>query len=266
MMKTSGNQEVVWVTGASSGIGRGLAKRLAEQGSCVIASARSIDILKDLSQENKNITPRSLDVCDANSLSAAATDIQNQFGYIDKVIINAGSCEYFDVTDPDWDMMRRVMEVNYFGSINTVAQALPLLRNAISKNKSEHSNNLENKQPEIIVIASLASVVPFPRAEAYGSSKAALQYFFESLRVDLAKENIAVTIVQPGFVKTPLTDKNDFPMPFLIDVDTAVNVIVDKIKSKRKLFYFPKRLGWLIYFMRAVPALWHWLVTKQLAR
>jgi short-subunit dehydrogenase len=128
------------------------------------------------------------------------------------------------------------------------------------------SASIKTKKPEIIVVASLASVIPFPRAEAYGSSKAALQYFFESLRIDLAKEDIGVTIIQPGFVKTPLTEKNDFPMPFLIDVDTAVEVIVDKIKSKRKLFYFPRRLGWLIYFMRAVPALWYWLVIKKLAR
>ncbi|MGH1469727.1 MAG: SDR family NAD(P)-dependent oxidoreductase [Cellvibrionaceae bacterium] len=264
----SGRQEVIWITGASSGIGRGLAIKMASQGHQVIASARSSDDLYQLSIENKNIATHVVDVCDVENLNSVSALIEKQYGYIDKIIINAGSCEYFDVDEPDWGMMRRVMEVNYFGSINTVQQALPLLRKSLgsTKKSSANSKEEENCYPHIVVVASLASVVPFPRAEAYGASKAALQYFFESLRIDLDKENIGVTIIQPGFVKTPLTDKNDFPMPFIITADEAVDTIVKKMGKQNRLFYFPKRLGLLIYLMRTFSSFWHWLAVNKLSR
>jgi short-subunit dehydrogenase len=244
----------IWITGASTGIGRELALQLAAAGHQVFASARTRSTLEQLSEISSpypiQIIP--CDVSDRNSLLAAARDIESRVGCINKVIVNAGTCEYFSVSDPDWAMMHRVMAVNFFGAINTVEAALPLLRKAPKGNA------------HLIAVASLASVVPFSRAEAYGASKAALQYFFESLRVDLDSEAIAVTVIQPGFVETPLTAKNDFPMPFMLSAATAARIIVRQLGSKPRLIRFPRRLAWMLALMGHLPALWHYVVTKQL--
>lgn len=267
----------IWLTGASSGIGRALALSLVSAGHRVVISARSVEKLQSVVDEadkklsSNQIICEPMDATQIDSVQLAAENINKQLGGIDCVIINAGVCEYFDVDKPDWDMMRRVMDVNYFGAINTVRAAIPLLKlNANSKkNQRNQINQINNEQlsnPKIMAIASLASVVPFPRAEAYGASKAAMQYFFEALRIDLQKENIDVTVVQPGFVKTPLTDKNDFPMPFIMNVDDAVERVSLALEKDKHLFYFPKRLGWLLYGLQKFPKLWYWLAVNKLSR
>jgi len=113
------------------------------------------------------------------------------------------------------------------------------------------------------VVASQATAAPFPRAEAYGASKAALQYFFDSLRLDLASENIDVCVVNPGFVDTPLTRRNDFDMPFLMDADKAAGLIVDKLQSRPRQFSFPLRLSLLLGLARLLPSAWQKLVAPQ---
>ena len=251
--------EIIWVTGASTGIGRALAEQFAQQGHRVIASARSLSKLEQPAGENLSASIHLLpcDVVDKVSLQQAAQHIQDKFGHIDKVIVNAGTCEYFSIKNPDWEMMRRVMEVNYFGAINTIEVALPLLR------QSPHNQSPHN-QGHIVALASMATDVAFPRAQAYGGSKAALKYFFESLRVDLAVEKIAVTVVQPGFVATPLTAKNDFLMPFMISAEQAANTIIAKLNRKPFLIRFPRRLSWLLAIMSRLPSLWHYFAVHQL--
>ncbi len=245
--------EIIWIVGASSGIGHTLAQKLLKTNK-VVVSARNRTALETLVEEDTaaNLTIFPCDVTDTASLRVTAQKIDEKFGCIDRVIINAGICEYFDVQNPDWDMMRRVMEVNYFGAINTAAKALPLLR----KSKKEKAH--------MVAVASMASDLAFPKAQAYGSSKAALKYFFESMRVDLAEENIGVTVVQPGFVETPLTAKNDFPMPFMISVDQAAKVIIDKMQGKPLLIRFPKRLSYLLGTMSRFPWLWYQIASKHL--
>ena len=246
--------EIVWITGASTGIGRAIALQYAAKGVRVFASARSEQKLSELVQaaSNNRITALPCDVTKIESLRQAAQTLLEKAGYLDRVIINAGTCEYFSVAKPDWDMMARVMKVNFFGAVNTVEVALPLLRN--NPNNNGH----------IAVTASLASVVPFSRAQAYGASKAALHYFFDSLRVDLAREKIAVTVIQPGFVETPMTAQNDFPMPFKLHSEKAAAIIIKKLNAKPRLIRFPKRLAWLLSTLRHLPGLWHWLATKPL--
>ncbi len=248
------NNEVIWITGASSGIGLSLAEKLSLAGNKVIISSRNREELNRISTRYENITGVVCDVTNSSDLQQCADKIANEFTFIDRVIINAGNCEYFDIESPDWEMASRVMSVNFFGAINTFAKALPLLKKS---NKSS---------PHIVVVASLASVVPFPRAEAYGASKAALQYFFESMRIDLANQNIAVTVVQPGFVKTPLTDKNDFPMPFMVSVDKASDVILKKMEKQPRIIQFPLRLAFLLRFMSCFSGLWNWLAINKLGR
>lgn len=246
--------ETIWITGASSGIGEALALSLAGTNNRVIATARDSAKLNKVKQRfNHAINSLPGDITDRQALTNMGKRIEQEYGFIDRVIINAGTCEYFDVANPDWEMAARVMNVNFFGAINTLAVALPLLKKS-------------SRKPHIVVIASLASVVPFPRSEAYGASKAAVQYYFDSLRIDLAAQGIAVTVVQPGFVETPLTSQNDFDMPTLLKVDAAADIILRKIEDYPLLVSFPKRLAWTLYCFRWFPGLWHWIAVNKLSR
>jgi short-subunit dehydrogenase len=242
--------KVIWVTGASSGLGRSLVLSLANQGHQVIASARDQKALLDLQELNPNIFAMPCDMVDESSLASVQSKIAEQFSAIDQIILNAGTCEYLDFPKPDWSAIRRVMEVNYFGTINCLKVALPLLR-------SSHVS-----RPHIIAIASQVTNAPFPRSEAYGASKAALQYFFDSLRIDLNDDNIDITVVNPGFVDTPLTRKNNFDMPFLMDVDQAAKRIIKNIASRPRVYSFPKRLQGLLLISKLLPSVWQKMVTQ----
>jgi len=241
-------RKVIWITGASSGLGHSLAVALAANGNQVIASARNQEALDKLAELDSNIVAIGCDISDPASLQAASARIQEVSPHLDQVILNAGTCEYLDFPQPDWAAVRRVMEINFFGTVNCVEMALPLLRKASGRN------------PHIVAVASQVTAAPFPRAEAYGASKAAMQYFFDSLRIDLAPEGIDVTVVNPGFVDTPLTRKNDFSMPFLMDVDQAANRIVKNIESRPTSYSFPLRLSAMLSLSKLLPGLWRKMV------
>ncbi len=246
-----GRQKVIWVTGASSGLGRSLALQLANAGSLVIASARNQSALDELAVHSDNIRTLACDITDITAFPALAKQIAEISPHLDQAILNAGNCEYLDFPNPDWAAVRRVMEVNFFGTVNCVEFALPLLRAAHSP------------RPHLVVVASQVTAAPFPRAEAYGASKAALQYFCDSLRLDLADEQIDVSVVNPGFVDTPLTRKNDFEMPFLMDVDKAAGLIVDNLGGRPRRYSFPFRLSLLLGISKVAPALWQKIVTSD---
>ena len=245
------SSKVTWITGASSGLGRSLALELAGKGNLVIASARNEEALKQLAEANDNIVALPFDITDDSALEAMRTRISGITLHLDRVILNAGSCEYLDFPNPDWEAIRRVMEINYFGTVNCVRLALPLLRESTSE------------RPHIVAVASQATAAPFPRAEAYGSSKAAIQYFFDSLRLDLASENIDITVVNPGFVDTPLTRKNNFSMPFLMDVDMAAQRIVKNIESRPRCYSFPLRLSAMLFLSKLMPGVWQKMVAPK---
>ncbi|WP_235015398.1 SDR family oxidoreductase [Oceanicoccus sp. KOV_DT_Chl] len=223
--------ETIWITGASTGIGRDLALLLAEQGNTVIASARSESGLQQLAALNANIIPLVFDVSRADAIDAVRSELLKHSPYLDRVILNAGTCEYLDISAPDWDMMQRVMTTNYFGAVNSLAVAMPLLQ--------ARPKSADGKGAHIIGVVSLATVVPFSRAQAYGASKAAMQYFLDSLRVDLQSRAIDVTVINPGFVKTPLTDKNDFSMPFLLSSSEAAQRMANAIAKRPRQYDFP---------------------------
>lgn len=245
---------MIWVTGASSGLGRSLALALAAQGHRVVVSARNEESLVSLEKLNSSIFALPCDITDEDSLQSAQARISTNFASLDQVILNAGNCEYLEFPEPDWTAIRRVMEVNYFGSINCLQVALPLLRKSTVA------------RPHIVVVASQVTNAPFAKAEAYGASKAALQYFFNSLRIDLAPENIDVSVVNPGFVDTPLTRKNDFEMPFLMDVDDAAQRIIEQITSRPRSYSFPKRLQALLLISRLMPGTWHKMVSRDISK
>lgn len=235
----------IWVVGASSGIGLALAQRYAEQGHSVWLSARNQKELQAISDTQDNLLPLAVDVTDDASLKLAVERMARVSGQLDKVIINAGTCEYIDSYEIERDKIRRVMETNFFGAINVVNAVLPLLRSTYSINPSI--------KPQLVFVSSSVTYQALPRAGAYGASKAAVRYFAETLRADLVHEGIDIRIVSPGFVKTPLTDKNDFPMPFLLSVESAASRIVKGLNGKTFDIHFPKRFTYCLKLLSLLP-------------
>lgn len=240
-------KQTIWVVGASTGIGEALARRLSDTDALVFISARDKAKLEALSNSvSGRLIPIALDVTDDWSVNAAVQKISEYTDHLDQVIINSGVCEYIDSDEIDIQQVRRVMETNFFGAINIVNDSLPLLRKACSS--ADRKND-----PQIAFVSSSVTYQALPRAGAYGASKAALRYFAESLKLDLQLEGIDVRVISPGFVKTPLTDKNDFPMPFRISADEAAARIIDGLKSKRFDIAFPLRFTWCLKLISKLP-------------
>ena len=254
-------QETLWITGASSGIGRALAKHYANAGCRVIASARNTEALNELAASSENIETIPFDVTCPTSIAPIRDQLASAAPTLDRVIINAGHCEYLQFPAPDWRMIDRVLAVNFLGAVHTVEIALPLLRRSSQSSQSSQSSLRQQGHPHIVAITSQVVNAPFAKAEAYGASKAAGDYFFNSLRIDLAPENIDVTVIQPGFVDTPMTRKNDFAMPFLMDVDSSVKRIVEAISRRPRRYAFPKRLSALLKLSVLMPGVWQKMVT-----
>ncbi|GAA0837100.1 SDR family NAD(P)-dependent oxidoreductase [Marinomonas arenicola] len=231
----------IWITGASSGIGYALVERYLARDYQVFASARNEGKLSEL-QANPALTFIPYDVTDASQIDHVRALIQQQTPHLDCVVLNAGNCEYLDLQHPDWEMMKRIMSVNYFGLVNCVAVSLPLLKKA----QSAH----------LVGISSQAVQAAFTQAEAYGASKAAVRYFLSSLRVDLQSSNIDVTCVLPGFVDTPLTQKNTFSMPFLMSPEDAAARIESALMKRPYEYAFPKRLSAMLWLARCFPKRW----------
>ncbi len=251
-MSTVGtDKRTFWVTGASSGIGLELARLLAKERNYVFVSARSIhklECLREAYPENIHVIP--IDLRDAKSVANAEREINQHTDHLDSLIACAGTCEYDDGLKLPAEMFAKITQVNYLGVVDAVRIALPLLR------RSTH-------RPHIAAIGSLSSVIPFPRAAAYGASKAALDYFLQSLKIDLLPENIDVTVIRPGFVDTPLTQRNDFDMPFMMSSKTAAKRIASSL-HKRPLFYdFPARLAIPLKMMRFMPGVWMRMVAQK---
>lgn len=243
----------VWITGASSGLGEGLAKAYAKQGGSLVLSARSAEKLEQLAQQlrseakpEQRIDVVPFDVAREDAVEEVRGRLMAYAPELDTVILSAGVCEYMNFEEPDWQMLKRVMNVNFFGAAHAVEAVLPLLKENAKKGYSPH----------IVGIASQALLMPFTRAQAYGSSKAAVHYFFQSLRMDLSVYGIDVTSVLPGFVQTPMTQQNNFSMPFLMSVDKAVERIFNAIQKRPATYVFPKRLHAILRMFSLFPQLW----------
>ncbi len=232
-----------WIIGASTGIGAALMRKLQERGERVFASARNADKLDKAIAGLAQCHAVPLDVCDKGTIDKAVDFIREHVGYIDRLVVNAGTCEYMDSDELDVDLVRRVFETNVFGAIQSINAALPLLRAA----------KKEGRNPQLVVIGSSVSYQALPRAHAYGGSKAAIRYFTECLKIDLQKEGIDVRIVSPGFVDTPLTEQNDFPMPFRISADEAAAEIVKGLDGSQFDVHFPKRFTRMLKGFSSLP-------------
>lgn len=238
-----------WITGASSGIGSALALALAARGDTVFASARSVDKLDRLvAASPSKIVALQCDVQDDAQVLAAIRQIEAAGG-LDVAILNAGICEYVDVLQPDIEMFDRVMQTNFIGVVRTAFAALPMLRESRGR---------------IVGVVSAAAYSGMPRAEAYGSSKAAVSHFLEALRVDVAASGVKVTSAFPGFVETPLSDRNDFPMPMRISSDQAASTIVKAIDRETDEVHFPWFFCAILRLIARAPSpLRTWLFSKM---
>lgn len=233
---------VVWVTGASSGLGKATAGELVERGCRVAISARREELLGELAEAwgRGNVLPVALDVTDREANLEAVRKIEWHFGSLDIAFLNAGTCEYLDVSAFDSALFERQIRTNFLSLVYGVEAALPALR------RSTHGH--------LVGMSSTARYGGLPRAEAYGASKAAGAYFMESLRLDLLPDRIPVSVVSPGFVRTPLTDKNDFPMPMLMEPEKAARIIADGIEKQRKHIQFPLSFSLILQLLSMLPA------------
>lgn len=248
------NQKTIWITGASSGIGFELAKLLVRSNNFVIVSARSEDklsALKIANGERVEVVP--LDVTKSESFTKAEKKLNEITDHLDAVICCAGTCEYDEGPSLNMDVYNRVMQTNFFGVVQTLNLALPLLK------KSDTA-------AQIVGVSSLTTTAPFPRAQAYGASKAALEYFLESLKVDLQPHSIDVSIVRPGFVNTRLTKRNNFSMPFIISSQSAAHIMFDGISERKTYIDFPKRMSYSLRLLNLSSWFWYKVVAPKLRR
>ncbi|MBB5320592.1 SDR family NAD(P)-dependent oxidoreductase [Marinobacter oulmenensis] len=233
----------IWLTGASSGIGEALVHELANQGHRLVVTGRRREALETLAQQHPGrVQPAVADTTDRQSLEGIRDDLET-FGNLDMAILNAGTCEYLDIADYDSSVLEANIETNVMGTARSLDIALPALR----------ATRARGRPATLVIVSSSAWWFPFGRAEGYGAYKAALSYFAHALRADLAAEGIEVVVVSPGFVKTPLTDRNDFPMPFLVSADDAARRIVKGLKKGRREIAFPRRFTWLLRAFAAMP-------------
>lgn len=244
--------QVIWLTGASSGIGEALVEHLAPLCTHLYISARTAEKLAPFENAFNNVTALAADVTDEQSLMTAVAQIKNEAGRLDTVIANAGTCEYVDVNNFDTALFRRVLETNFLGLVNTVGAALPLLK--------------QSESGYIVGVSSSVSMLAMPRAQAYGSSKAAVTHFLESMKADLAPLGIDVSVVSPGFVKTPLTDVNDFPMPMRITADKAAKEIIKGMSKRAWHIHFPKRFTLILWSLGHLPAFLRHKITAAMSR
>ncbi|WP_105903299.1 SDR family NAD(P)-dependent oxidoreductase [Vibrio gangliei] len=235
----------VLISGASSGIGRALALHYANQGYCVWAGGRNLDALKSLMEVHRNILPLCCDITNPEAIKAASVSLPS----LDIIILNAGTCEYIDEAKHfDGALFSRVINTNLISIGYCLEAWLPLL--------STGGN--------LALTSSSASFLPLPRAEAYGASKAAVTYLARTLSIDLKKDDIHVSVIHPGFVETPLTDKNDFPMPCLVSPDQAAEIIYQGISHNKSEIHFPKRFTWLLKLLSLLPfPIWKKLAARM---
>tara|TARA_B100000029_G_scaffold511304_1_gene604975 strand:- start:5321 stop:6091 length:771 start_codon:yes stop_codon:yes gene_type:complete len=236
-------KKCIWITGASTGIGKELALKLADKGYNIAASARSkknLLILKKKSKSLKgfiNIYP--LDISLEKNVNYIFNKIEKDQGPVGTAILNAAINEPINAKNFSSKKINNLMNVNYSGTINCLD---PIIKKFIKR-----------KFGKIVIVSSLAGYIGFPYSSGYCPTKAALINLCESLRSDLKQYNIILQVINPGFVKTPMTDKNDFYMPFLISSKKSIDYIYKGLLTNRFEIFFPKIFGFILKILRTLP-------------
>ena len=247
-------KKIIWITGASSGIGKALAIKFAEKGWTVAASARRENLLEDLNKFNPNIYSFPLDVTEIENCKLVANKIIEKFGGIDICVFGTGMHDPKSEKRFNLNKIREIMEVNYFGTMNSI--------NSIYEYFSEKKNG------QISIISSVAGYRGLPAAGAYCASKAALTSYAESLNFDMKMKNVRVSLISPGFIKTPMTDQNDFPMPMIKSPEFAANEIYKGLTEKKSFeIHFPKAFTYFLKFLQILPSsIYFKLVSKGMKK
>lgn len=242
--------KVVFLTGASSGIGEALAIEISKQGAILGLLARRAELLRELAEKCEAAGGAAryfaCDVTDAAAVQKAADALREEFGRVDVLIANAGiggNNKETRALQPEF--VKQVIDINVMGAVNSVYAVLPQM--------------LERGQGQLVAISSLAGFRGLPKSAAYSASKGAMTNLFESIRLDVQDKGVAVTIIQPGFIKTPLTSGRKNKMPFLMELEDAVPLFLNAIEKRKKFAAFPWQLATFVRLGRIFPA---WLYDK----
>jgi NAD(P)-dependent dehydrogenase (short-subunit alcohol dehydrogenase family) len=233
---------IAWVTGASSGIGRGVSLELVKRGYVVVATARRLPELEALAREASgpgHVVPLTGDVTNQAAMEAVVDTIERQHGPVALAFLNAGTFFQDKAAVFDAEMVKKTFDINVGGVANGLQ---PLLTRMTARG-----------QGQVAINASVAGYGGLPTSSAYGATKAALINMTESLRFSMGLLGVTMQIVNPGFVGTPLTDKNAFPMPFLIPVEDAARRICDGFERGGFEIAFPRRMAWLLKVVNLLP-------------
>jgi len=244
------NEKKIWITGASSGIGKALAIKFANQGWQVAASARRENLLKDLNNQNPNIYSFPLDVRNENESKNTFQNIIKKFQTIDISVFCTG------MHDPDAEKklssekIREIMETNFFGTLNCIMAVNTYFR--------------ERKNGHIAIVSSVAGYRGLPAASGYCASKSALISLAESLYFDFKRYNVKVSVINPGFIKTPMTDKNKFPMPMIKSAEFAAEKMFTGL-TKKNVFeiHFPLAFTIIMKLLKIMPNWLYFLLVKK---
>lgn len=239
------NDGCVWITGASQGLGRALALELVRRGRTVVASARGADKLNELATEaatlqgSGRVVPWALDVTDGPAVAEAVRKIESDVGPIETAVLNAGTHTPVDGRRLKAEDFRKLLDINVMGTVLCLEPVIAAMT--------------ARRRGRIAVVASLSGYRGLPSAAAYGLTKAGLINMCESMRPELALAGLTMQVVNPGFVRTPLTDKNDFPMPFLMEPEDAARAFADGLESNRFEIVFPRRFAYLLKLLQRLP-------------
>ena len=247
------NHKKIWITGASSGIGNSVAKKFASNNWKVAVSARRETILNEMSKD-PNIFSFPCDVTDKNQVDKTFKKIIQEFEEIDICLFSSGTYDPKHEQSIDTEKIKNIINVNFLGVVECVKTVENYFKN--------------KKSGQISIVSSIAGYRGLPNSSGYGPSKAALTNFAESIYFDFKKFNVSVSVISPGFIKTPLTDKNQFSMPFLKSPEFAADEIYNGlIKNNSFEIHFPKSLTLILKFLRIMPyKLYLFLVDKLVKR
>ena len=238
--------KVIWITGASSGIGKALAIKFAKEGWKVAISARRENLLNEIAKTYNDIFPYPLDVTDSKKCELVFNSIKERFKNVDISVFSTGIHDPKSEKSLDLNKVRQIMEVNFFGTINSV--------NAVYKYYKER------KSGQISIVSSVAGYRGLPAGGAYCASKSALTSFTESLNFDMKRNNVRVSLISPGFIKTPMTDQNDFPMPMIKTPEFAAEEIYNGLVKKNAFeIHFPKSFTFIMKILQILP---NWIYFK----
>ena len=244
--------QTVLITGSSSGIGKSVALRYLKQGATVGICGRRAEALEEIRAQFPNAHPIVFDMTNKAEAKKCIESFISSVGNLDLAILNAGNHKPTDARDFDVESYISIMETNYFGTLNCLNAVIPAMK--------------KQGRGTITIVGSVAGYIGLPQAGAYCASKAALMRLTETLGVELKPLNIDVKLISPGFVKTPLTDKNDFDMPLLMEVEKASDRIIYGIAQNRFEIAFPRRLAWGLKILAVLPKFLFMRIAKKMLR